>query len=147
MAMPVVTSPVLALAIDAEKDLNIEKILLSRDPALFEYFQHLVVRSPAPQVIAKAGGLVFLAFDLQFKKAHVPFPLTKPTLLQKVTSEMLASTEWEDDMAARMFETQRPLHAFCRDWCTRSNKPEAARLGMTTIFRILDIHTEASRRL
>jgi hypothetical protein len=145
MAMPIVTPPVLAMAVDAEKDLSIEKMLLERDRALFEYFQHLVVRSPAPQVLAKAGGLVFLAFDLQFKKAQVPFPLAKPVLLQKVTSEMLANTEWEEDMATRMFETQRPLHAFCRNWCTKSPKPEAAKLGMTTIFRILDIHTEANR--
>lgn len=142
MPMPLVTPPVLALAENAQKDLSIERMLLERDRALFEYFQHLVVRSSAPQVLAKAGGLVFLAFDLQFKSVRLPFPVTKPPLLQKITSEMLANTEWEDDMAARMYGTQRPLHAFCRDWCTRSKKPEAARLGMATMFRIVEIHSE-----
>jgi hypothetical protein len=141
--MPVITEPVLELALQHEAKLSIEQMLIGRDKRLFEFFQTMVVRSPAPQVMAKAGCFVFLACDLQFKKSQLAFPQTLPRILNDVTREMLGDVEWEDTVAARMFTSQRPLHTVCREWCTKSAKPEAAKLGIATMFRVLDLHSDA----
>lgn len=145
MPIPLVTKEILAVAANIEDTVSAEKMMLERDRALYAYCQELICNSPAPKVIGRSLGFVYIALDLQFKSSRVAFPPVRQSVLQDLKREIVGNVDWEADVEARMFATQRDLHSVCRAWCSGSARPEAARFGMATMYRIVEAHLQSQK--